>query len=153
MRGHSAELPDNLLVKAWMNPPEHRVSPADSVEDALAIMRGANVRHLLVTDDDDLVGVVTDRDLQRPDWKDGRPLALEELYLIGQDFRVRDVMTEEVVTIDVDAPTAQAAQRMVDNKCGCLPVVRDRTLVGILTSSDLLAALVHVVDPDLLDHR
>ncbi|MBW2527680.1 MAG: CBS domain-containing protein [Deltaproteobacteria bacterium] len=146
-----SDLPSDLLVKAWMNPPDHRVTPNDTVEDALGIMRAANVRHLLVMEDDELCGVVTDRDLQRPDYQDGRPLEVEELYLIGQDLRVRDVMSEEVITIEADAPTARAAQLMVDNKFNCLPVVRDDALVGILTSSDLLAALVHIVDPDLFE--
>lgn len=151
MGGSNADLPSDLLVQAWMNPPDHLVAPGDKLEDALGIMRAAGVRHLLVMDDEELVGVVTDHDLRRPDWRDGRPLAVEELYLIGQDLRVRDVMTEEVVTIEYDEPTARAAQLMVDNKFNCLPVVRDGALVGILTSSDLLAALVYVVDPDLVE--
>lgn len=145
-----SELPSDLLVKAWMNPPEHIVAPGDSVEEAFAIMRRENVRHLLVMDGDDLVGVVTDRDLRRPDWEHGRPLSVEELYLVGQDLRVHDVMTEDVISIEVDEPTARAAQLMVTNKINCLPVMRDGTLVGILTSSDLLAALAHVVEPELL---
>lgn len=135
-------------VRAWMKPPSALVHPSDEVKVALRTMRAAHVRRLLVMDDDELCGVVTDRDLQRPDWGEDRPMALGELYQIGQDLRVRDVMTEEVITVAEDEPIARAAQRMVDHGIGCLPVVRDGAVVGLVTRARLLAALVHAVAAD-----
>ena len=49
--------------------------------------------------------------------------------------------------------TTEAAKLMVDNKYNCLPVVRDTKVLGIITSSDLLAALVHEVDPEFVAAR
>ncbi len=69
------------------------------------------------------------------------------MYRLGDDLRVRDVMTEEVLTAKPQDPIAHAARVMVENKFNCLPVLREDKMVGILTSSDLLAALVYQVDP------
>jgi acetoin utilization protein AcuB len=144
----SLELPSQLLVKAWMNPPEHSVPPSANVEEAFALMRQHGIRHLMVMDDQELLGVVTDRDLRRPDWSDGNVLSVREMYRLGDDLDVADVMTEKVRTVEPDTTTSEAARLMVENGFNCLPVVRDERVVGILTSSDLLAALVYAVDPD-----
>lgn len=146
------DLPDAGLVQAWMNPPEHTVAPDDRADEAFAHMKRAGVRHLLVMKDEELCGVVTDRDLRRPDWHDGKTISIRDMYLIGKDLRVRDVMTREVLTSEMDDSIVHAARMMVENKINCLPVMRDERVVGILTSSDLLAALVYSHDPEEEDY-
>lgn len=149
-----SELPSEMTVKAWMNPPEHTISPDAYAEDAFKVMKRAGVRHLLVMRGEELVGVVTDRDLRRPDWSDGDVLSVREMYRLGEELRVYDVMTSDVTTTGPDDLTSQAAKVMVENKFNCLPVVDDDDeVVGIITSSDLLAALVHEVDPDFVAAR
>jgi CBS domain-containing protein len=54
---------------------------------------------------------------------------------------VKEVMTTQLVTVGPDAPIADAARAMVDRKIGCLPVVEDGKLVGILTESDFVQVL------------
>ena len=151
------ELPSELLVKAWMNQPDYQVGPATTLEEAFAVMRRESVRHLLVVEEDELVGIVSDRDLRHqeaPHNKEpGEPWSLRDIYRFGDELCVRDVMTEDVITVDPDQPTARAASLMVENKVNCLPVVLGERLVGILTSSDLLAALVYAVDPDEAEAR
>ena len=151
------DLPSELQVKAWMNQPDYQVSPGATLEEAFAVMRRENVRHLLVVDEDELVGIVSDRDLRHqeaPHKKEpGEPWSLRDIYRFGDELCVRDVMTEDVITVDPDEPTARAASLMVENKVNCLPVVRGERLVGILTSSDLLAALVYAVDPEGAEAR
>jgi acetoin utilization protein AcuB len=133
-----------------MNTPEHTITADAFADDAFKLMKRAGVRHLLVTKEDDLVGVVTDRDLRRPDWADGDVMSVRDMYLLGKALRVSDVMTSRPVTISPSDYTANAACIMVDNKFDCLPVVSRGRLVGIITSSDLLAALVHQADPEFL---
>lgn len=148
------ELPNEMVVGAWMNEPEHWVEPSATVDDAFARMRRANVRHLLVLKGgEELVGVVTDRDLRRPDWADGDVMSVKEMYKLGEKLKVQDVMTEEPITVTPRQLTSDAAKLMVENKFNCLPVVEDDKVLGILTSSDLLAALVHEVDPDFVAAR
>ncbi|MEZ4438414.1 MAG: CBS domain-containing protein [Polyangiaceae bacterium] len=113
-----------------MNPPEHTVSPSTDSNDAIEMMQRVRIRHLLVVEDDELVGVVTDHDLRKADGV------------------VRDVMATQLLTATPDMHAAQAARVMVENKINCLPVLKDDKVVGILTSSDLLAALVDLVDAD-----
>ena len=146
-------LPREHYVKAWMNPPEHRVSSDTSTREAFALMKGEHIRHLLVVDGDELLGVVTDRDLRRPRAPDGEIMSIQDLYALGDDAQVRDVMTTELVTCEPDELIANAARLMVENKISCLPVLREEELLGILTSDDLLAALVYAVDPDYLEAR
>jgi acetoin utilization protein AcuB len=147
------DLPNEMLVGAWMNQPEHVVAPDAPVDEAFAVMRRAGVRHLLVVSSDELVGVVTDRDLRRPDSNNGDVMSVSEMYKIGEDLTVEDVMTGEPTTVTPEALTSEAAKLMVDNKYNCLPVVRDTKVLGIITSSDLLAALVHEVDPEFVAAR
>lgn len=147
------ELPSELLVAAWMNEPEHTVEPSTAVEEAFALMQRENVRHLLVVrGGEDLLGVVTDRDLRRPS-SDGNMMSVKDLYRVGDDLTVADVMTEDPTTVRPDDLTSFAAKLMVDNKFNCLPVMRGSRVVGIITSSDLLAALVHEVDPEFVAAR
>lgn len=147
------ELPSEFLVGSWMSPPEHTVRPDAFAEDAFTILKRERIRHLLVMNEaGELLGVVTDRDLRRPDWG-GRVLSMRDMYLLSDELRVYDMMTEEVVTVTPDTPTADAARMMVEGKFDCLPVVADGEVVGIITSSDLLAALVHEVEPDAVSAR
>ena len=52
--------------------------------------------------------------------------------------RVREIMSTEVETVDPDVDLKAAAQMMLDNKIGCLPVVEGEHLVGILTEADFV---------------
>lgn len=148
------DLPNESLVKAWMNPPDFTIKPNASVDEAFGILKREHIRHLLVVDDGgDLVGVVTDRDLRRPDWDGGEIMSVKELYKLGDELRVQDVMTDEVQTVKPNTSTAEAARMMAEEKIDCLPVVREGEVVGILTSTDLLAALVYEKDPVAMEAR
>lgn len=146
------DLPDEHTVRAWMSNPEHTAPPGMPIDEAFALMKREDIRHLLVVDDDELVGLVTDRDLRRP-VKDGVMVSLADLYRLGDELTVGDVMSDEVVTVEPDEHIATAARIMVENKFNCLPVTNDDRVVGIVTSSDLLAALVSEADPVAVESR
>jgi acetoin utilization protein AcuB len=109
------------------------VAPGDSVASAAAIMRRGRFRHLPVVDDDVLVGVVSERDLYRGDGVEPSQRA------------VRSVMSAETITIAPDDPLEEAARIMLENKVGCLPVVEEGRLTGIVTESDIFRAFVDVL--------
>jgi CBS domain-containing protein len=134
-------------VKAWMSAPSHTVTPDTPAREAFRRMRLHHLHHLLVMDRQRLVGVVTDRDFRRPEpgteaWTLGAYYLLEGELLVGQ------LMTRELVTIEEDAPTAEAARTMLDKHIGCLPVMRHHECVGIVTTTDLMKALAYLVEPD-----
>lgn len=88
-------------------------------------LRTEEIDHLVVVDGERVVGVVAGEDVLRTD--DNRPLS--------------DVMSRTVVTIGPEATLRRAAGVMRGRAVGCLPVVSDGRLVGIVTTSDLLTAL------------
>jgi CBS domain-containing membrane protein len=115
------------------------VGPRDTVERAYDLMNERGLRHLLVVDGDgDLVGLVSHRDLLRNALieRGAMPLNLERALM--RRIRVEEVMTSEVETADPEQSVAAAAQVMLENKFGCLPVVEGMHLVGILTESDFV---------------
>ncbi len=117
------------------------VAPETTASQALALCRERRVRHLPVLESEDLVGVVSDRDLRSatPALGDSnRAAALEEI-------RVEEVMSREVLTAHPDDPIEQAANAMRERRIGCLPVVEGGRLAGIVTASDVMAALVHLL--------
>jgi CBS domain-containing protein len=56
---------------------------------------------------------------------------------------VADIMTQDVESVDVDAPVGEAASIMLENKFGCVPVIEEGLLAGILTEADFVR---HVAD-------
>jgi CBS domain-containing protein len=102
------------------------VSPRASLEAALTRMKTRGIRHLVVTDDDRIVGVLSTRDIGR------RPAAMAT---------VADVMTPRPVTAAPATTVRQAANLMRGRSLGCLPVVERGRLKGIVTVSDLLTLI------------
>jgi CBS domain-containing protein len=97
------------------------------------------IRHVPIVDEHNVVvGLVSERDvLRRAFGSDADlPLSLQADVLAG--VKVRDIMTWEVETVEADQDAATAAQIMLDNKYGCLPVVQESTLAGILTEADFV---------------
>jgi CBS domain-containing protein len=111
----------------------------DQLSIADDVMRLGRIRHLPVLDEQEqLVGIVSQRDLFRGAL--ARALgygAHAQQKLLGQ-LLVKEVMTNDPVTIGPDAPLAEAARIMLERKIGSLPVVEGGRLIGILTESDFL---------------
>ncbi len=111
----------------------------DKLSIADDVMRLGRIRHLPVLDDDEqVVGIVSQRDLFRGAL--ARALgygAHAQQKLLGQ-LVVKEVMTNDPVTIAPDVPIAEAARLMLKQKIGALVVVEDGRLVGILTESDFV---------------
>lgn len=118
-----------------MTPEVVTVLPTATVADALELIRTHNIRHLPVLDAGRVVGVVTDRDLR---------LALDPDARTTEAI-VRDIMTGSPVVVSPDTPIESAAALLSEHRIGCLPVLEDDELVGILTRSDLLRAFVELM--------
>jgi CBS domain-containing protein len=101
-------------------------------------MRAEGVRHVVVTEGGQLVGIVSDRDL-RGFLLDGEPT-------LSPQAPVRTVMSASPVAVSPDMPLAEAVRTMLASKIGALPVVADGRPVGILTRADALEALLAVIE-------
>ncbi|PKF51341.1 CBS domain-containing protein [Enterovibrio nigricans] len=117
------------------------ITPQMGVREAYFLMRDEDIRHLPVVEEDQLVGIISDRQLRRPNWADEAP-DIEHPYLLSDDLTVGDVMEKDVVTCRTYETLSKANKTIMNHNVGALPVL-DKTdaLVGILSAVDLLAAL------------
>ncbi len=129
-----------LLVKDSMTREVVVLSPETTAGEALALCRERRIRHLPVLEAGRLVGIVSDRDLRSAAPSLGDPARASAL----EKIRVSEVMTRDVATTRPDDPIEEAANRMREKRIGCLPV-EDERLVGILTTSDVMEALVQLI--------
>src|SRR5919107_2950308 len=130
-----------LLVRDSMTREIVTLSPDETAGTALALCRERRIRHLPVLSGGRLIGVVSDRDLRSSTPALGDPARAAAL----QEVLVQDVMATEVVSVHPDDPIEQAANTMRERRIGCLPVLDGDELVGIVTASDVMDALVYLV--------
>ena len=139
-----------MKVKDVMTTKVVTVSPDNSVRHAAAIMLDKHVSGLPVVDDEGaLVGLISEGDLLRRSELGLRIIAqqsasLEErasAYVKSHAWKVADVMSGNVVTIDEEADLARVATLMAENGIKRLPVIRSGRLAGIVSRADLLHAI------------
>lgn len=118
------------------------VDPQNSVATAIRLMRTGQLRRLPVVQDGRLVGIVTSGDVRRITGMSSVVRDPSGDNFLWQHIPVANVMTLDVITTSPDTLIAEAARLMIERKISGLPVVDDGRLVGILTTSDLLEALI-----------
>ena len=117
----------------------------DTLDLADGIMRLGRIRHMPVVAHGQLVGILSQRDLFRAAISSAlqpRPAAEREWLA---KIRVPEVMTTTVSTIAPTATMHEAVELMLDKRIGCLPVVEDGKLVGLLSESDCMRHLAHLL--------
>jgi CBS domain-containing protein/gamma-glutamyl:cysteine ligase YbdK (ATP-grasp superfamily) len=118
-------------VEQFMATDLFTVRPEDVIDLAANLMHWRHVRHVPVEDNEGkLVGIVSHRDLL-------------ELFALGEtngksEIIVRDVMKRNPITIAPDTPSLEALNLMREKNIGCLPVIKNEKLVGIITAYDFL---------------
>jgi acetoin utilization protein AcuB len=101
------------------------------------MMLDYNIRYLPVVNKDILVGIVTRRDVNRAQSIDDSTLGPYELNLMLEGLTAREFMSHAVACIPPDATIGEAAELMLEQQIGGLPVVEDGKLVGIITETDI----------------
>lgn len=124
-----------MLIKEVMHLNPISIPINTKLCDAYAIMNEHGIRHLPIMDKEKLVGIVTDRDLR---------LATSKLakHYFKTDSLVSEIMSHPVETTHPSEPVEAATQKMRELKIGCLPVLENFKLVGIVTGVDLLDAML-----------
>lgn len=122
-----------MLVRGRMTRDVVTVPPSANVTDALGTLESNNIRHLPVLEGGRLVGIVSDRDLR--------------MALSGDvdAATIADVMTPDPLTVPPATPIEEAARTLSEHRIGCVPVVENDEVVGILTESDVLRAFVELM--------
>ena len=131
-----------LLVSDLMTEEVFTLRASDDLTALYDLMDAEHIRHIPVIDGEkDVVGLVTHRDLLRSALSGRGELPLSMQRAILGRMTVENIMMRDIETIEPDAPIGEAAQVMLENKYGCLPVVEGKRLVGILTEADFVRCL------------
>lgn len=139
-------MPEEYLVRDCMTSPVLSVTQDARLLDAALTMRRSGFRHLPIVEGDRLVGIVTDRDIQRFAPSLLSKITPEEYNEIFENTPLSKVMTRHLLTVTPFTPLREAAIILNEKKVGCLPVVEGERLVGIVTRNDLLGLLVRLLE-------
>jgi CBS domain-containing protein len=119
------------------------ITPEENLAAARELMHEKRIHHLPVVEDGALVGLVTLTNV----------LAATDSFLRDDDSRihateivVRDMMVTDVATVDEHASLRQAALFLEKHRIGCLPVVTDGELKGIITDTDFVAVAINLLE-------
>ncbi len=127
-----------MLVGERMTKPAITIRPETTMPDALDLMRKEHIRRLpVVNKNGELVGIVTEADLQKASPSEATSLSIYEITYLLSKLTVDRIMTRKVITTTEDTPLEEAARLMADHSIGGLPVMRGKNIVGIITETDL----------------
>lgn len=115
-------------LKAFMTPFPYSIDPGSELSEAKALMEEHDVRHLPVTEDSRLVGVISDRDINAA-WS-----------VVGgadkSELTVKDVYVSDAYVVDLDEPLDNVLMTMAERHIGSALVTRKGKLVGVFTHTD-----------------
>lgn len=128
----------SIRVADWMSNGVLAVETFDSIAIARQLMAKHRVNQLPVLDDDHLVGIVTDRDI-----RDAYPTSLmiyrgKKIDEFAAKITVEEVMTRDLFVVQPETPLENAVSLLRQHRIGSLPVMKNQSLVGIITRSDIL---------------
>ncbi len=126
-----------MQVKDAMNPKVVIATKEISIKEAARIMTKFKIGSLVILEKEKIVGVITESDIIRKIVATG---------LEPSTTLVEETMTKDVVTVDAEKDLEEACQMMVDHKIKRLPVLDGGKLVGILTTTDVIA-----VEPKMIE--
>ncbi len=116
-------------IKSVMTPFPYSVEAGATVDQAREFMREHRIRHLPVTDNGQLTGLVSDRDIKLM-------LGPDFAYPAEKDLRVRDVMVRDAYIVDLDTRLDEVLHHMAMHQLGSVIVTREGKLAGVFTTTD-----------------
>lgn len=129
-----------MNVRTYMHAEPVTANLRDGAHQTFTRMHDHGIRHMPVLGEDGrLVGVVSDRDLRRPDALDDDPNVVHP-WILDNHTHVGQLMTPDPLTVQADAPLTAAVDLLVERRFGALPVLDGQRLVGMISAVDLLRA-------------
>lgn len=131
----------NATVADYMSTQLTTADISMGIRAAYFVMREQAIRHLPVIDlENRLEGIVSDRELRRPDWVDEDP-DTSHIYDLNDDLVLGDVMVREIFSLSPGDDLHNAVGLLVEKKISAAPVLdEEQRLIGIVTTQDLLRA-------------
>ncbi len=132
-----------MLVKNWMSQTVISLDVTDSIQTANQLFNKNRIRSLPVLENGKLVGIVSDRDLKKVLVSEDLGMDHNEIVYLNSAIKVKEIMTEDPVTVSPHVTVDEVAQKMYFNKISGLPVVDEEgELVGIITQGDIFKLLI-----------
>ena len=139
-----------MLVRDVMTKNPITIDIKASVREAHDLLKKNNINKLPVVDKSGaLVGIITSNDLQRTSPSEATTLDMYELSYLLSKLTVEKTMVKNVITVEETETVEYAAKKMADGDFGCLPVMKDKILVGIITDSDLFKIFINMFETNV----
>jgi len=136
-----------LKVNDLMTSPVFSLKERDSLHNARELMNLQRIRHIpIVTVDNVFTGLITHRDILSATISHLAELDPETQKEIDAGIPLHEIMRTDITTIGIDTSLKESAQILLNHKYGCLPVVKNGELVGILTEADFLRLTIQLMD-------
>lgn len=129
-------------IKSVMTPFPYSVDEGATVDAALEFMREHQIRHLPVTADGRLAGMISDRDIKLM-------LGPDFAYPKGSELRVRDAMIRDAYIVDLDTRLDEVLEHMANQQLGSAIVTRKGKLAGVFTVTDACQAFAEFLREQL----
>lgn len=130
-------------VKAWMSCPAIVARDTETLPRAREMLAAEGIRRLpVVNATGDLIGIVTEGDINRISDSPDSDVQEYNLYYRVHDLPLREVMRRPVITVTPDTPLREAAHLMVAWRISGLPVLDRGRIIGVVTVSDLLRRII-----------
>jgi acetoin utilization protein AcuB len=127
-----------MIIETIMTKNPICISEDTTIPDAKSLMIKNNISKLPVLNSSKkLIGIITKNDVQKVTPSEATSLDMYEISTLLSKLKCGKYMTKKVITVTENEVLEEAARIMVDNNIGCLPVVKDDIVVGIVTESDL----------------
>ncbi|WP_419787720.1 CBS domain-containing protein [Pseudodesulfovibrio sp.] len=136
-----------LKVKDIMSTPVFSLKENDSLLSAKSLMDLQRIRHVpIVTAENAFTGLITHRDILSATISQLAELDPETQKEIDSGIPIREIMRTDIMSVSPESPLREAAQILLNHKYGCLPVVQDSVLIGIVTEADFLRLTINLMD-------
>ncbi len=138
-----------MKVSKFMTPKVITAKPEDGIRQTYFRMKQEKIRHIpVVCDEGGLLGLVSDRDLRRPEWVD-EDMETSHQYDLDDNLSVRDLMSTDLTVVHTYDSINKANKLFLEHRFGAMPVLnKEKELVGILSMVDMLKALDSALDAE-----
>jgi acetoin utilization protein AcuB len=130
-----------MIVEEIMNKNVVTLKPTNTILDAINMMRSHRIRHIPITNDQkEVVGIVTERDV-----KDAAPSIFQREDREKELLKPLElIMSKDVIVGHPLDFVEETAALFYDRNIGCLPIIKENKIVGIISETDLLYTLVEL---------
>lgn len=132
---------ESVIVEEIMKTKIETLKADDTIESAINLMREKKIKHIPITNDEmEVVGIVSDRDV-----KDGTPSIFHDGSVTSELQKpLKYIMKTDVITGHPLDFVEEVAALFYEHHISCLPILKEKKLVGIITETDLLYTLIQL---------